>query len=871
MKVIYNPFYDEGYYVDLPKRCDKLGCVIGELYVGNNGLLDELELRAGLHGNYPSDLSRETDYLTAMKKHCKGSFFEKAASVDEMGVAAKLMKWRDSLIMAGWVKDKCGIDKIDTLADIEQDFKATGYADRWLNVLEYYKKVSVIKQTVIEVTCAKQLIPPLIGKVLDCIEEKCKDSIHWMDNTESDETLHWPDHLQLIHFATRNEAYDWLVSNIDQKNDVVINRNNFALNNILYSWGKPLVNSQCTNSNLQIIQLFKLSVDMFCRPLNAENLLSYLQLPKNPLPSALRRQLAEHLVKEGGIGKEWDKIIEDYEREDKSEKTNKTPFINPVKAMYTEDSIPVEDISRFCTLMVKWTHGLIDHETDDNIIYQLSTVASFFTTLSDILKNKENISSKDLRLICATIYRPVTVVHETAQKNSITVVNGIECLIDMPERLIWADCSGVDIPSDEYDFLTSGEKTGLKQHGVLIPDYMEMLSLRNAETIRQMNRMKDGTIILLMADYDGITRLDEHPVISSLHAMKEDDEWKRLIKEETVSQPMEEGEVQSFSTQLNYQLNQIDYNGRTESYSSIDTLINHPFDYVMNYIARLRESSAEEMKNINAVIGTVAHYVIEKLVNDSDGDINFMRNHLQSDYDSLLDEALMEKGIMLLLPENASQLTGLKLKLKKSINAIFDICSNNNLTPVQCEHSFCIDDLIDIGPFNGSIDMLLETKDKKYVIIDMKWSENSHYKTKLSENTALQLEIYRAALEAEGKTVVATGYYLMPLCLLYTCDTDIISGTNVKAVKCDPVVNDLRRSIQNSFRYRMQEIRNGLVEEAENMPLKDGGISRYYDDTKEKELVPLDKIKKFPFTNKKRKINSKSEQTTHPIQKGRVK
>ena len=52
LKLIFSPYYDGNCYAGDP---DKNKCDLGTKYVGSLGLLDELELRAGLTGRYCDD------------------------------------------------------------------------------------------------------------------------------------------------------------------------------------------------------------------------------------------------------------------------------------------------------------------------------------------------------------------------------------------------------------------------------------------------------------------------------------------------------------------------------------------------------------------------------------------------------------------------------------------------------------------------------------------------------------------------------------------------------------------------------------------------------------------------------------------------
>ena len=75
----YSIHYDNEVFL----RCDTV--LMGTLYVGNQKLLEQLELRAAMPHTVKSDVEREADYLNAMRNHVSGTVFEKSVQVDEQG------------------------------------------------------------------------------------------------------------------------------------------------------------------------------------------------------------------------------------------------------------------------------------------------------------------------------------------------------------------------------------------------------------------------------------------------------------------------------------------------------------------------------------------------------------------------------------------------------------------------------------------------------------------------------------------------------------------------------------------------------------------------------------------------------------------
>ena len=206
MKIIYSPFYDsETYLGDAPN-------VMGVTYVGNMGLLQQLELRAYMHLEPIAEVEREAEYHNSMKNHLEHTMFEGSAQVDPMGVAAKLLCWRDALVMAGWdgtCWQKEGNNKVSVLADIEQDFHAMGVSDCWRKVCQTYEEGVTLNGCIesIQLDYPWSEIPYLIQKTLLAIE-KNGIPIKRLAIDETKSSALNAQNVQLLDFEDGNEAYE---------------------------------------------------------------------------------------------------------------------------------------------------------------------------------------------------------------------------------------------------------------------------------------------------------------------------------------------------------------------------------------------------------------------------------------------------------------------------------------------------------------------------------------------------------------------------------------------------------------------------------------------------------------------------------------
>lgn len=895
MKIYYSPFYDgEVFLGDKPK-------LMGVTYVGNAGLLDQLQLRAGIHSTPKSDIEREADYLNAMKNCIKDTMFEKAFSVDQIGVAGKLLKWRDSLIMIGWdgeCDQAMNSSKIAVLASIEKNFHSFGVSDCWKETRDYYRQNNPLSGSVefIQIDCPWSEIPYLIQETLNCIKTLGTELKITVEDGSNTPTLDI-DKIKLVEFDDVNDAYEWFAT-IDKlpADTVVINRDNIQLNHTLYTWNKPQVQSSLKDSNPQLLQLFKLSMSIFSHPLNIKNLVSYLMLPISPIPRKLRSDLAKLLLSKGGFGDkitrddskvrdDWDKIIEEFEFLGKDgndspqakgqAKAKKMPFLLPIKKDYS-NGVDKAELTGYIDNLKKWIIGkYADEELSKEHSAQYHELGNYLTSFNTALQTYPNvIEYSQIEKLIIQIYRPMNYSYKTAEAGSYNIINDIRSMAKDANTLIWLDCQEDDIECDQYDFLNSSEREYLTLQKCAIPDYAKHLKTRRSERLRLINKCRN--IILVRSKHSGTDRLGEHSMIAEVkYVLKKDKQELKKADPNSLFQMTKittsESPIETFQPQKAYELNKIRYKGRVESNTSLDTLINYPFDYVMEYVAKLPVPNDEQIRDPHIATGLIAHNFFEHIITDSDKDINKMRQLTDTEFDSRLNASIDATGLIMLLPENASKLTEFRKQLKDSMHSWIDIMEAKNWTPIGCE--FTLPEKGDdddkrlhidtVGNFGARIDLLLKHNDS-FIVIDFKWSYSKSYNEKLEKNNAIQLELYRQAVLASypGKDIEGVGYYLMPRKQLVTADFNQIPHKKLINHIEPEATKDLFEQIKNSYEFRMEEIKRGYIEEAEMIDVKDDEDG-YYPMTESNNLCPLNLEEKTEGQGRNKVVVYKRKKSVH--------
>ena len=853
MKLIFNPYYDSKVYV----KSD--GCTIDEKVVGSQGLLSELELRAGLTGRFLNDFQRAILYSRALKKALVGNpdlFFARSYDKDKLGTAIILLKWRDALVKMGWNSAITGCRRLDDLALLEPLFDAKGEADRWRNILKYAQCAPLIDEgDSIEVTCEENHLQPLFRQLFDSMESNgCK--VCYTPSSVCDDL---PTKTDVYSFTSDIEMAEWLAGQHLGDNDLLVSNDTSILNLELALESKPQVGSE-NNAIGAIMQILTLGLELFSNPVNVNTLLIYLQLPATPLNGvtvkrqdsegeiyykSLRSVLFDQLLSDNGIDDEWDALIEeavfDYEGNDLSKsdrRKNALSFINQWKSVVGQGddaTVGKSVVVDFLNRMRKWAKGNL---YDEKRASQFSAIADNCETMLLILEDEaDTINTHHLKLWAAQVSRPVELATLTARKGSLNVTDAVTNIHTPPTALYW-DCTMTEYHfAHELDFLNPREADILKANGIELPDRETLLRTDREMTLCALSKVL-GRIVLLECDVKGGNVTKEAPVATELRlggalsVRRQTPPQQDMVEEKVEAASAKKGE---------YVVDSVDFKRDSESYSSLDELIQRPFDYVMDYILHLRQYGKAAMDDLDTLKGHVAHAYVELLTGQGAHKVSSMRAIHNSRFSSNLDHLVQTKGALLLLEENDLDFKHFKTLLEKSVDILLDIIEQNNLTVVGSEQKYEAD-IPDIGKMNATVDFVLKAPDGNYVVIDFKWSESQLYKKKLEQNDALQLAVYRAVidryLEDQGsdRKVVFTGYYVLPRHTLYTlCDTLKYNGEHLQRVVGEND-NDLMHLARNSYRYRMNQLRSGVIEEGEGLELAD---LQYMKDTAAKELYPL--------------------------------
>ena len=902
MKILFSPEFSGHVYLALNDQQDHL---MDTMVCDMMGLIRILEQQLGLHVEETSTHYRTVKYYKAlseyMRQHPK-NVLSASFKLSSLGTAEQALRWRDSLKLDQWQADttgSTGSGRLTTLAGAEPYFDSPGLPDRLQQVTACLQQAGEIylQELEIELPCDMHLLHPAVRTLLSEAERhgaaitprerpkvvKDGNNLQRLSQLLQSHSLgkirlDKADRSFVIYkFADDKAANEYLALKGDELHaDVWINSANKTLDNWLRLMGKPAMGSMMAKSTPQMLQLFVLGLDIMKEPLNIKSLISWLYAPMQPLGTYFGSLLAETIIAEGGYRNERCRgVVADYlegrytyhdeeaeaqlteqekakrhEREKKERQLLVETYLPPFDTQ-SQDSIDTVKLRTYLNSLAGWArsraHYLREKDGQEGWCSQLESLAEMcgtFVLLIESAGADERIGHRQIESWVSTLYKGETFEQYAPQKGSRELIDSPAKMAVRSQRTVWMHFMGGDAHPLDCSFLYPTEREQVKGHLTLWEEADETAYQQTQQLLPFT--LTDDQLILVVTDYTDGEPTPKHPIMVRLESQVENlsdfVEKPHLLGESTV-------DVKTVSNSITQPQLAFDHADLLQwpdhvSPTTISTLVEYPFDYLMEYMLRIEHTGPSSIGDIKATKGTVAHAVIEALFAPRDGKrcstAAEIEERIAKEFDEQVQRQIEACGAILYLPENRLDAELLKQQLRRCLDTLLGILHDNQLTVTGCEHYVKSD--MGLLPnekgwdMAGSIDMTLEDEQHHPVVFDFKWTSSRNYhRNLLTANRSTQLELYRTMLSQEQRdTVERTAYFLMPEGHLYSKER--FEGDYCTQLRADND-NDIVEELRQSFFYRKQQMDGGQVEISEGFPLS---MLDYYNDTQGKHLFPLE-------------------------------
>ena len=849
MNIIYNPFFEKHQYINLENNAVLMDTQI----LSTQGLIDFLELRLGLHHPTPTALEREVRYCNLLKQYIDehtDCVLAESFRLAELSVAKSCLAWRDDLVLYGWnTTSPAPTERFKILQAIEEEFAKddVSLASRLTAIKAALNTLpNILNGITIQLMIPRNLLPPYIQSLLKLIGGA---QIIEPENVSID-----PSKVEIWHFKTDTQAYQYLAT-MKENFDLWINRENKTLDNWMRVAGQKTTGSVVNSASDPMQMLLLLTARMMARPLQLKSFIDYLLLPYHPLDRKLRRELAKTAANEGGYYNEkCSGIINDYlaklsEKEDSTEKKilaerEKLQRLMPDQSPAKDTNIPVENIKATYQELSDWAirRAIMERKAEpanEQLASQLLTLDQQIQQLMMLVNNYANSSCKieDLEQWVATVIMQNSTEQYPALAGCQEVIYSPADMVNPAPSVMWIHPALEDAQALSLGWLTAVERKACEESKSM--QLWDKTSERQARNCCLLNplRAKEKTTFVIFDTYQGakanasslLQKIEAIAADKSVIVSKLDKELSKL-KKKTITPINNKIDTDYIKLEATDKI----IMREKESASALDLMINHPLDYLMNYVVDIRPNSTTQPADLKTITGKTAHATLEKLLK------GYIPGTKISDeqYAEAFDTSVLECGALLLQEENQLALRQLRLRLRECVNHLMDILEVNHLSVVECEAEknqklgFLDADDIDIS---GFIDCQLKDKDGNPVVFDFKWtSSKSFHINLLKENRSIQLAIYRELINKESdKEVEKVAYFLMPEGRLYS--TSQFEGKYCHQITPENAEN-LMKKIRNSYAYRRKEIVSGKIETTEATAATEFD---YVKNNADENLVPL--------------------------------
>lgn len=251
-----------------------------------------------------------------------------------------------------------------------------------------------------------------------------------------------------------------------------------------------------------------------------------------------------------------------------------------------------------------------------------------------------------------------------------------------------------------------------------------------------------------------------------------------------------------------------------ESFSSIDSLLYYPYQWVFRYQIKFSRAAMLSVVNERRLEGNIAHRLLEGLfIAIKESDRHWQKEEVQAWIGDHAQDLLEREGAVLLMYGQEAKRIGLIYKVQQAAWTLVLTIQSNGWKIYGIEHP--IAGMVAGRPLTGIADLVLERKDgSEKAIVDLKWGGKTFHKDKLKNGEDLQLVIYSKLLD-DVEAWAHTAYFIIENATLLARNR--LAFDNAEVVT--PVQDDFEavhqriwESIETTYEWRMQQVLRGQIE-----------------------------------------------------------
>jgi hypothetical protein len=846
-----------------------------ELICGPNGFLGLLELRLGLVSKLPSTAARVALYRNLLENAAstKSRFYTESFGKDGFATAETLLRWRDELILAGWngSADPNHSPRLRDLAEVEKLALATlspGFGDRVRLILTELDRRDA-KLGTVEVVEHREHIPLLLRNLLVKLGATFGDTGGWMSKPAGiTGTDLWKIQKALASQGETTQirlAYDGTVIFVTAYSEVTLahyaaqilrkNRRHNAsaaiiaendclhLDVALRAVDEPVLGLSARSNGRPVLQTLALSLAMHWEPLDPRDLLAFLVHPVSPMNNRMRAKLAAVVAKRPGIGgSEWNSAIEEH-REFLREKFASDPSgLSKALKRAEEDLMewiaverfdrlagaPGDEMASTCRAVASWAMGsAAGADVAPALAEQYAQLASDASELAAILQPLPGVTRIQLdRLLDQIAGNGIRSTHTVPEAGHAHRLNTPRVLLEPVDSVLWWGFR--ERPCSPTPPWTNSEIRELEQLGTELLSTTKRYARENFAVRRAVLAAKKQLIFMTPRRL-GNESVAHHPLRDRIEALfvgkppilDLDQYLAYPVAVRTPAllapEPEESSRRQLPGIRRWWKLP----NGQhldprdLESFTSAEKFIFSPYQWVLQYKARLRQGVlfGNPIVHHSRQRGNLLHRFSE-LVFAPNSPIEWRgasRQQVRQSLEAEWKKLLPTEGANLLLPGNRAQAESLFDEGERALWSLIEHLRRASVTKTHVNLSPSPAQFVG-GELYGYIDLLVENNTGLKAIVDLKYNGHGEKREELANNLQLQLAVY-GYLVANGARWPESAFFILKKCALLSQNNTYFPGADIVRLNGSAVgLEACWKEFEAIWKWRRDVLDDGWIE-----------------------------------------------------------
>lgn len=823
------------------QRATRASNRLGALTVGPQGLLDILETQLGLVARQPCAAQRTAAYRDCLAHRDNVQrFYHASFSADELGVAATLLAWRDELYLYGWNGrlDAVASQRLKDLAEVEINAReavapsigqrlhtvATALAVRQppiKNVLlaDDWAVYPLGWQAVLRQLPHQRLEMPTgtAQGFLGQLQTQLRKSVAGERVTP----MPWQDDgtVSVVQAQTRVLAASWLSRSLEQDTQtlLVAGAEGGCLDGHMVGASQARHGLNGSSDLRPALQVLPLAMELLWAPLNYPALLQFLTHPICPIRLFARRQLATKVAGMPGIvGTEWEKVLERIEQHYGAEAPRVRTSIGDwleAPAFSVDEGAPLSEVLVRVRRLLAFFQPRLGHEEPAQRLAARAGHAQCEAALETLeTLQRQGVERLRARQLQQVIEQATASGTDNpllaAQVGAHLTVSRPGAAVEHSDTVVWWNLAMPSLPA--LSPWSKAERQQLADAGVALPDGATLLAQAAQDWLRPVLAATRRLTLVLAPPNE-----ESHPLWQMIEAVAQHPKVRAL--EDLLRAPGPLCQLQP-SAPLPSRKRWWKLPADTPltlpekaSFSSLNLLLFNPYQWLLQYGARIEASKSLSLSDSFLLNGSLAHRLAEHFFSRPDA-LSMNATDFANWFSIHFQRVVQEEGAVLLMEGRRADLATLRHRVLRAMNQLRTHFAKAGASTVSAEQALA--GQFAGGALAGSADLVLTNADGHRAIVDMKWSGGKKYPEQLKANRHLQLAIYAELLRQDTGSWPSVAYFILEPARLLTPDDHAFSDSEQVPANPPGTLPELWSSFTEAWKWRQAQITARLFEVA---------------------------------------------------------